>query len=124
MFPAGTLELPVPLDCERYANGRGVYHFRNIAAETIMELSERGRENEILLLGPFSKYDIAMRLKAGEKLTYITEYLSSIELRCAIGTDGTINRQREYFEKTKEPTGRIVIGECPDRVKRWVNHGS
>lgn len=120
MFPGGTLELPVPIGCERYANRRGVYHFRNIPPQVVKVLSEQGRENEILLLGPFSKYDIALRLRGGEELTYITEYVSGIELRCAIGTNGTIDQQREYFEKTKEPTGAIVIGECPIRVKRWV----
>lgn len=120
MFPCGTLELPVMIGCERYANDRGAYHFRNIEAETVKMLSEQGRENEILLLGPFSKHDIALRLRDGEELTYITEYVNSIELRCAIGTDGTIERQREYFEKTKESVGIIVIGECPARVKRWI----
>ena len=118
MFPCHAVELPLPHGCKRYENNRGVYHFRNIPVETIKELSERGRENEILLLGPFSKYDIALRLRDGENLTYITEYINSIELRCAVGTNGTIDRQREYFEKTKEPDGVIVIGECPDRVQQ------
>ena len=130
MFPVNTLELPVPVGCARYKNNRGAYHFRDIPAERVRELSEQGQENEILLLGPFSKYDVALRIQRGEQLTYITEYIAGIELRCAIGTDGTIDRQREYFEKTKEPTGEIVIGECPARVKTWlddkrtVNHGS
>ncbi len=124
MFPGGTLEITIPDGCERYESNRGVYHFRNLPVEVIKELSEQGRENEILLLGPFSKYDVAVRLQNGESLTYITEYVSSIELRCAIGTDGTIDRQRQYFESTKEQCGEIVVGECPDRVKRWLAHGS
>lgn len=120
MYPKGTIELPVPHSCERYGNGRGVYHFRNIPVETIRKLSDQGRENEILLLGPFSKFDIALRLRKGERLTYITEYVSSTELRSAIGTDKTIGEQHRYFESTKEPDGLIIIGECPERVKRWL----
>jgi len=120
MFPRGTIELKIPSECERCQNYRGVYHFRNIDIETIKELSEQGRENEILMLGPFSKFDIALRLRSGEALTYITEYVNSVELRSAIGTNGTIDRQREYFERTKEPNGIIVIGKCPDRVKLWL----
>jgi hypothetical protein len=120
MFPSGTAELTIPYGCKRYANIRGIYHFRNVTMERIKELSEQGRENEILLLGPFNKYDIALRLRNGEKLTYITEYISSIELRCAAGTDETIDQQRMYFDKTKEPNGVIVVGECPERVTRWL----
>lgn len=120
MFPKGTIELRLPQGCERYENNRGIYHFRNIAIEKIEELSKQGRENEILLLGPFSKFDIALRLRQGEKLTYITEYIFFTELRCAIGTNGTIDEQRQYFEKTKEPEGIIVIGEYPYRVKQWL----
>jgi hypothetical protein len=120
MFPSGTIELQIPEGCERYANIRGVYHFRNVPVDRIKELSEQGRENEILLLGPFSKYDIALRVRTGENLTYITEYIGGIELRCAVGTDGTIDLQNDYFERTKEPGGVIVIGEYPDRVKRWL----
>jgi hypothetical protein len=120
MFPCGTVELPIPRGCNRFENGRGIYHFRNVSAETIKELSEHGRENEFLLLGPFSKSDIYLRLDNGERSTYITEYISGVELRCAIGTDGTIDQQQEYFGKTKEPDGVIVIGECPDRVQQWL----
>jgi hypothetical protein len=120
MFPRGTSELPLPLGFARYENVRGIYHFGGIEVETIMDLSGRGRENEILLLGPFSKYDVALRLRDGEKVTYITEYIGSTELRCAIGSDGTIDRQFEYFEKTREPDGVIVVGECPIRVTKWL----
>jgi hypothetical protein len=91
-----------------------------MSVEMVEMLSKQGRENEILLLGPFSKYDIAVRVQNGETLTYITEYIGGIELRCAIGTDGTIDQQHKYFEKTKEPAGMIVIGEYPIRVKRWL----
>jgi hypothetical protein len=120
MFPKGTIELNLPDECERYENNRGIYHFRNVLVETIMLLSKYGRENEILMLGPFSKYDIAVRLRNGEASTCITEYISGTELRCAIGTNRTIHEQHKYFETTKEPNGVIVVGECPERVTRWL----
>lgn len=120
MFPAGTPELPVPPGCVRYANHRGVYHFRpsQISLDDIKRLSREGRENEFLKLGPFSKSDIARRALAGERVTCITEYSADgIELRCAAATDGTMATQRDYFESTKEPGSRIVIGEYPERVR-------
>ncbi len=122
MFPCGTPELPLPDGCHWHENFRGVFHFRpeSISFFKIDELSEQGRENEFLLLGPFSKYDISSRLQNGEMSTCITEYVSGFELRCAIGTNGTIDQQRRYFEETKESDGLIIIGECPDRVKRWL----
>lgn len=120
MFPGRTLELPLPDGCARYQNERGVYHFRGVPIEAVMALSAQGRENEILLLGPFSKYDIAARVRDGETLTYITEYVASIELRCAIGTNRTLSEQHDYFDRTKEPTGVIVTGQCPERVRRLL----
>jgi hypothetical protein len=120
MFPRGTVELKIPEECERYENSRGIFHFRNIGLERIKELSEQGRENEILMLGPFSKFDIALRFAKGEKITYITEYVSSIELRCAIGTNKTIDQQYRYFMETKESNGSVIVGQYPDRVKRWL----
>jgi hypothetical protein len=128
MFPVGTVELDMPSGCERYENDRGVYHFHNIPVEMVMDLSSRGRENEILLLGPFSKYDIALRVRDGEKVTYVSEYIGHVELRCAIGSDGTVLDQYRYFEKTREPSGIICVGKQPERVDRWlteraVSHG-
>lgn len=120
MFPAGTVELPLPQGCVRYANHRGVYHFRpeRIELETIRRLSREGRENEFLNLGPFCKSEIARRAQAGEQVTCITEYSADgVELRCAAGTDGTVETQRSYFEKTKAPDSVIVIGEYPPRVR-------
>jgi hypothetical protein len=119
MFPAGTEELPLPEGLARHANARGVFHFRDgaISRETIEALSKQGRENLFLKLGPFSKSDIAARALSGEAVTCIAEYTpAGIELRCAAGTDGTIEEQREYFDRTKEPDGIIVIGQLPARV--------
>lgn len=119
MFPAGTEELPLPEGFLRHQNVRGVFHFRHafISAARIDALSEDGRENLFLNLGPYSKTDIAVRALAGEKMTCIAEYTpAGVELRCAAGTDGTIEKQRAYFNETKEPDGIIVIGLLPARV--------
>jgi hypothetical protein len=34
-----------------------------------------------------------------------------IEVRCAVGTDKTIDAQREYFERTKEPNNIVTISD-------------
>lgn len=119
MFPTGTAELPLPDGFFRHQNARGVFHFRaeSITAATIDALSNEGRENLFLNLGPYSKSDIALRARAGEKVTCITEFTQTgIELRCAAGTDKTIDEQRAFFARTKEPDGIIVIGQLPARV--------
>jgi hypothetical protein len=116
MFPIGTPELPLPSGFARYQGERGVFHFRSdaIHAGTIAALSGEGRENEFLMLGPFGKPEIAKRLLAGESLICVTEYTpEGVEIRSAAGTDKTINEQRDYFERTKEPGSTIAIGEMP-----------
>lgn len=123
MFPAGTPELPLPNGFYRFENERGVFHFdgKRFTPEMIDWASSKGRENEFLNLGPYSKYDVAVRVKRGEKLTCITEYLDGVELRSACGTDGTLPEQLAYFERTKEPEGVIIVGSFPPRVEgaKW-----
>lgn len=119
MFPAGTIELLIPKGLSRYQNIRGVFHYRPeaITVEKIKELSRKGRENEFLNLGPYSKHDIALRALGGEEVVCITEYTPDrVEVRSAAGTTKTSNEQRDYFERTKEPGNVIVIGEPPSRV--------
>ncbi len=120
MFPTGTLELPVPDGMGRYQNERGVFHFRPdaIHAGTIAALSGEGRENEFLMLGPFGKSELAKRILAGESLLCVTEYApDGTEVRSAAGTDKTIDEQRDYFERTKEPGSTIAIGEMPHVIR-------
>ncbi|MDA9437253.1 hypothetical protein [Bradyrhizobium sp. CCBAU 51627] len=112
MFPVGTTELPTPIGFARHENARGVFHYRSnaISAEVIEALSEQGRENEFLMLGPISKAEVAKRILAGETLLSLTEYTpDGIEVRSAAGTNKTINEQHNYFERTKEPGNAIVV---------------
>lgn len=116
MFPLGTSELPLPHNLARHRNARGVFHFRadKISVNTIDTLSSQGRENEFLNLGPIGKPEVAERALAGETLLCVTEYTpAGIELRCAAGTDKTVDAQREYFELTKEPDNSIVVSDLP-----------
>lgn len=120
MFPIGTPELPRPDGMGRYQNTRGVFHYRPLAihAGTIDALSAEGRENEFLMLGPISKSEVARRVIAGESLLCVTEYTpDGIEVRSAAGTDKTIDEQREYFERTKEPENAITVGEMPQVIR-------
>jgi hypothetical protein len=119
MFPNGTEELPLPAKMEKCQNLRGVFHYnpKKITSEEILKLSRVGRENEFLLLGPFCKPEIVNRILSGEKFVPITEYSEEgVEIRSAAGTDKTIEAQLCYFERTKEPTSRIVVGTVPDRI--------
>lgn len=116
MFPIGTPELPAPCGIARHQNARGVFHFRPdaIGVETIEALSADGRENEFLMLGPISKPEVAKRVLAGESLLCVTERTpEGVEVRSAAGTDATMDEQREYFERTKEPGNAIVISDLP-----------
>lgn len=114
MFPRGTVELPLPDGFERHENDRGVFHFKYLTPSLINRLSAEGCENEILLLGPFSKPDIEYRLLLGERVNAITEYTADgHELRSAACTETTMPEQMAYFERTREPGGRIEIGKPP-----------
>ena len=113
MFPLGTRELPLPAGMSRTRNERGVFHYdpAAITEREILTLSADGRENEFLELGPYSKADVLHRMKAGERLTAISEYSPfGIEIRTAAATDSTLADQRRYFETTKDAGNSIVIG--------------
>lgn len=123
MFPKGTEELPLPEGMGRYENDRGVFHYRRerLSFIEIAHLSIDGKENEILLLGPYSKPEVIRRHLKGEPFVTITEYDSDgVELRSALGTTSTTDRQLEYFEATKEPGSELVVGMLPPRVANYL----
>jgi hypothetical protein len=123
MFPWGTKELPIPQGFRRFENNRGVFHFNPelIDRDTIRNLSKRGQENKFLNLGTVDKYEVALRILNGEKALYVTEYSADgVELRSAVGTDTTVATQSKYFEATKEPGSKIVIGPPPERVSKHM----
>jgi hypothetical protein len=115
MFPAGTIELALPDGIGRHQNQRGVFHFdrARLSADAIEACSRRGCENEILLLGPYSKPEIARRVAAGEPACCITEYRpDGVELRSAVGTTTTMREQIAFFEATRDdPANAIVTGD-------------
>jgi hypothetical protein len=116
MFPVGTPELDCPAWFSRLATDRGVFHYRpdRITAGEIRALSDEGRENEFLNLGPIGKPEIAERVLAGESLVCVTEHTpDGVEVRSAAGTDKTIGAQRDYFERTKERNNTITISDLP-----------
>lgn len=119
MFPAGTYELLCPNGLQRFENERGAFHFwpqSNWPAQ-LDYLSREGRENLFLRLGPYSKSDITDRLEKGENLVFITEYTPcGTEVRCAAGTDKTVEAQLSFFHKTKPSQNKITVGIPPRRV--------
>lgn len=120
MFPIGTTELVLPQDFKRHENFRGIFHYNpeEVTPDEIDLAGLQGRENTFLNLGPFSKADIAKRVKKGEKVTCISEYtFDGVEVRTAAATDRTIPSQLAYFENTKEPDSVILVGVYPDRIR-------
>lgn len=120
MFPIGTMELTLPEGMHRAVNKRGVFHFNphKITRQKLLSLSEQGRENEFLELGPYSKPEIMKRVQAGESLTTVCEYSASgVEIRTAIGTNKTVVEQEQYFKKTKADGSVVFCGGIPVRVQ-------
>lgn len=124
MFPTGTLELPRLAGMSRYSNSRGVFHYwpHKISEDLIEYHSARGCENLILRLGPYSKKEIAERLKnPDEYLVFITEYSpAGVEVRSAAGTNVTAQEQYSYFEATKSLGNTVIVGAPPERVQRFL----
>lgn len=119
MFPIGTRELQLLDGFKRHKNFAGVFHYNpnKVEPDRIDFCCLRGRENELLKLGPFSKLDVLERLTNGECHVFITEYdEDGIELRSAVGSDTLVDMQKAYFERTKEPGSVIVVGDPPPRV--------
>lgn len=127
MFPSGFRELPIPPAMERHQNGRGVFHFRpsEIDSATIDRLSAEGRENEMLLLGPFNKTDIAERMAAGEELLTLVELTADgTEVRAAAAVASTLPRQLPYFEETKEdPNNKVAVLDMASVLRKRLNSG-
>lgn len=119
MFPIGTPELPVPMGFERHQNDRGVYHFHADAISPTQIDTLGGRENGFLNLGPFSKSEIAARVIAGESPICVTERTpAGVEVRCAVGTVNTLDEQRNYFERTREPGNVIAVDDLRSVIDR------
>lgn len=122
MFPIGTAELPLPAGLDRHRGRRGIFHFwpDRVSSTQIDVLSAAGRENVLLLLGPYSKPEIAERVRAGEQPRCVVEYLpDGTELRAAVGTDVTIPEQIDYFEVTKDdPANTVGVTDLIAVIKR------
>lgn len=126
MFPVGTDELPLPPDFERHQNDRGIFHFRYLLPETIDRLSREGRENEILLLGPYSKPEIIRRVSDGESYCCLTEHRpDGVELRTTVGSTSTVREQVAYFRSTMDDEANIlVIGDVMSVIARRKSCGA
>ena len=125
MFPKGTAEAKKPLGLQRTKTARGVFHYNpsQVSEAHIRHASRGGRENDVLGLGPYSKADIAKRIKAGEKPVAIVERtLDGKEVKAAVGTDKTALEQLAYFNRTKTK-GNIVRIEHPAKVVKGKRRG-
>ena len=112
MFPKGTPELPVPHGMGRTETDKGAFHYdpRKIDAGTIKALSGRGRENELLDLGPVSKAEAMARVQRGEHPVAIVERKpDGTEVRTAVGTHVTAPHQLAAMHRTKSPGNTLHV---------------
>lgn len=122
MFPLdaegkATNELPLPEGMARVANERGVFHYdpQQITADQLLSLSAKGRENEILGLGPISKPEVdAAAKKTGAPVFTVTERApDGTEIKAAVATASTAEATARALEKAKTP-GNTVQAEATE----------
>jgi hypothetical protein len=109
MFPLLTEELPLPNGFERVETRRGVFHFdpQFITRDEVIRLSAAHRENLLLGFGPYNKEDI---IRLGKPVLIVTERTrDGVEVKAAVGTQGTLPEQLAVFEKSKTPGNVIAI---------------
>lgn len=121
MFPQGSQEPDLPEDWSRIVTPRGVFHYdpSKIKASQIRELSAKGRENEILGLGPVSKPDADKRIQQGEPpVTVVERQPDGTEVKAAVGTPSTAAKQAKALEKGKLPGSTIGVERPADTAMR------
>lgn len=126
MFPAGTPELPVPDGMERLATSRGAYHFNpaKVTARDVAAASAKGRENDILGLGPLSKDDVKAEMRrTGEPPVVVVERdAMGNEIKAALATPGTAHLQALEIAGAMapdhvlsiEPVRDVLAGRMPE----------
>jgi hypothetical protein len=120
MFPEGTKELPLPKGLDRVETERGVFHFdpQQISGAEIEQLSNAGRENEFLGLGPANKEEIARRAQAGEPVSALVEKTpAGDEVKGAVVVPSTEAATRSEMEArmgadnqlVRQPTNQTIL---------------
>lgn len=120
MFPVGTEELPLPKGMQRMETERGVFHFdpRRVTADEILTASRRGRENDVLALGSWSKADVDQRVARGEERVAVTERTpDGTEVKTAVSTRGGAADTAAVLAATRTP-GNVVAMEPVEQVVR------
>lgn len=121
MFPKGTPELPMPEGLARTETPKGVFHHdpEQLSSGDIQGATDENRENDILNLGPYSKEDIMARVEKGEEpLALVERTPDGTEVRAAVGTQSTIEEQKEFFEKTKSPGNVIAVEPLMEALQK------
>ena len=119
MYPKGTEEPAPPEGIQRVETPRGAFHYNpsQVSPAAIKRISEAGRENEVLGLGPFNKDDIIRRIQAGEQpLAVVERARDGTEVKAAVGTDRTAPIQLQAFEAGKLPGSSVGVEAVGDVV--------
>lgn len=118
MFPHGTRELPLPPGMKRTAGKNGVFHYnpRRMTAARINDASNKGRENELLGLGPLSKSDVMERSSsAATPLSIVERTPHGVEVRAAAATSDTVHEQLAHMRMHKA-LGNTLSVERPEHT--------
>ena len=118
MFAKGTKEGALPQGLARVETPRGVFHFdpEQIDAREIEQASARGRENEVLGLGPASKAEVQARARQnGEAIAAVVERTpAGVEVKAAVATPSTAPAALREMNARKAPESRVQIEPIPE----------
>ena len=119
MFPKGTKELNLPEGMRRTVRNGDVFHYDpgKINESDIHGMSDSGRENEMLDLGPYTKDEILHRMRGGEiPLAVVERTPHGTEVRAAAGTHLTAPHQLAAMHRAKSPGNSVRLEDPRETI--------
>jgi hypothetical protein len=119
LFKGGAHKLPLPDGMREISLGADVaqYNPHKVLAQDIRDAAADDRLGFLLKLGSISKKEAIARAHRGETPVAVVERApDGTELRAALGTHATAERQLRYFNATKGNPANLVRLESPDAV--------
>lgn len=135
VFKEGNSPLALPEGFHRALIGYDTYDWspKVYTKEAIVKLIQEDRIGEALRLGPVTKVEAIRRQLAGEAPIAVVERTpEGTEVRSAFGTEGTAQRQLEYFRRTQDPrntvevesTIQVISGRIEGLERAWASEAA